>query len=72
MNLRLKMAILQKFRTQQEFSLAAGIGETMISKFVRGFKIPSEAQKEAMAKALNMPVEELFEPKEAINEYHPG
>ncbi len=61
MNIALKIAILQKYRTQTKFSQAVGLGETMISKFVSGARVPSEDQKKSMAMALGMRIEDLFE-----------
>lgn len=57
---KLKDAIMADGRKQYIIAGLTDIDETLLSKFVIGRRIPSEAQKKALAKVLKKPVKELF------------
>ena len=60
MNLTLKVAILQAGLTQADISQRTGIHDTKLSKIVRGYREPSEAEQKAIAKVLRRAVHDLF------------
>jgi len=60
MNLRLKLAILQRFGSQAEFAGALGADDSKVSRVVRGRRdLPSE-EKERWAKALCCKADSIF------------
>jgi DNA-binding transcriptional regulator YdaS (Cro superfamily) len=61
MNVELKVAILKRFRTQEDFSQAIGENSSLVSKVVQGRRsLPPEKCK-AWAKALGVKSHELFQ-----------
>lgn len=46
--------------TQRELEKAAGIPESMLSKYERGTRLPDPATRERLAMALSVPAEILF------------
>lgn len=56
----LKMAVVASEESQRQIGVAADIGETRISRIVRGWTNPTEAEKQALAEVLGRPVAELF------------
>jgi transcriptional regulator with XRE-family HTH domain len=60
MNLALKMAILQSGKSQQGLAHELGMADSLLSKFVRGWRQPSWEQQRAIAKALRTKVDHLF------------
>jgi transcriptional regulator with XRE-family HTH domain len=46
--------------TQLEVSVKSGVNRSDLSRIVNGKFIPSEQQKEAIAEAMRIPVDELF------------
>ena len=60
-NLKLKSRIVERFRTQADFSDAIKIDETLISRIVNGRRKLPDADKKKWAKVLDCAPEELFE-----------
>jgi hypothetical protein len=57
----LKIAILRSTqKTQRRVSLEARIPETRLSALVRGRAAPSSAERDALARVLGYPAEQLF------------
>ncbi|MEA1963708.1 MAG: helix-turn-helix transcriptional regulator [Candidatus Aerophobetes bacterium] len=61
-NSRLKVFRFIKGKSQDEISHEVGISQSKLSRIERGYIVPSEEEKKSIAKALEMTVEELFEP----------
>lgn len=59
-NLALKIAIVKDGRTQLVIAEAAGISNSKFSEIVNGKWNPSEAEQDAIAKAMNLSRAELF------------
>lgn len=57
--LELKLAIVRDGRTQREIAKAAGINEVTLSRVVGGAS-SAQATREKIARALSLPVEELW------------
>jgi len=65
-NLLLLNAIREENRTQGSVARAIGETETTVTRFIRGYKRPSERQIEKLCKELNRSRAELgFEPTKA-------
>lgn len=60
LNVPLKMAILKTGRKQYRIAADAGIAEAVLSRIVNGLHHPTDEQKRALAKALRLPVDDLF------------
>lgn len=60
-NWSLKKAIMNNNYNQAEFSEKIGRDPAFISRILRGRINPTDAEKEIIAKALDMKVSELFE-----------
>ncbi len=60
----LKFAFLKSGRRQIEVSLEIGISEVRLSKIVNGWYEPNQEEKELIARALGLLVDELW-PEEA-------
>lgn len=60
MLLELKAAIWATGRSQRQIAAASGIRENRLSAIVRGWVQPRLAEREALARAVNRPVHELF------------
>lgn len=56
----IKLEILKKFGTQEKFSIASGVNESIVSKILRGTRRPSDQQKQRFSLLLGVPVEKLF------------
>ena len=63
MNLKLKMAILKRFPCQADFAQVVGMGETVLSRIIKGRRFPTAVQKQIMAEKLGVPETELFPQK---------
>lgn len=60
MNLRLKLAILQRFSSQGNFAQAAGMGDVIVSRIVRERILPTPQQRKKIAEVLEEPEDKLF------------
>jgi transcriptional regulator with XRE-family HTH domain len=60
MNMALKVAILQSGKSQLQIAAETGLDETVLSKFVRGWRTPTPEQAKAIAKAVKAKPSELF------------
>ncbi len=56
----LKLALLRRGELQYEFASRLGIGETRLSRIVRGRVDPTPEERKGIAKALGMTEAELF------------
>jgi transcriptional regulator with XRE-family HTH domain len=63
--LNLKIAILASGESQRQVAAKCGIPETRFSEIVRGWAEPRDRERDAIAAALNKPVDELFEQMQA-------
>ena len=63
--IRLKVAFLEAGVTQQEIAAEAEIHSTRLSKIIRGWVTPTQAEKRLIARALRRPVQDLFQ-EEAV------
>jgi hypothetical protein len=62
MRLSLKLAILEAGKSQrQTASETQSISENRLSEIVRGWAVPRDDEKEALARVLKRPIETLFE-----------
>jgi transcriptional regulator with XRE-family HTH domain len=55
-NYKLLEAIRSRYGTQQEFALAVGCNESLISRVVNGYRKPSDELKQKFAEALQCDV----------------
>lgn len=60
MRLRLKTAIWETGKSQRQIAAAAGIPENRLSTIINGWAKPRQAEREAIARAVNRSVRELF------------
>lgn len=60
MRLNLKLAIVESQRSQRDVAAAAGIPENRFSSIVRGWVVPRAEERQAIAFALSLPIEDLF------------
>lgn len=60
MNLVLKIMILERFGNQANFGQQVGLREPKISRFIHGREEPKPEEKSIIAKALQIPEDELF------------
>lgn len=60
MNLRLKMAVLEKYGCQADFAKVCGISESNLSRIIRERLEPTPATREMIARVLEVEAEELF------------
>jgi cyanate lyase len=60
MNFALKVAIIQKCGNQTVFARQVGLGETIISRIIRGYREASPDEKKIIAETLGLPEEALF------------
>jgi transcriptional regulator with XRE-family HTH domain len=60
MNIPLKMALIETGKRQGEVARALGVSESKMSLWVRGYRLPTEAEMRAIAKVLRRPVQQLF------------
>jgi len=65
MNLVLKIAILENFRSQSDFAMTCGIKEQAISMIIRGRKTATAQEKETISKMLRVPEDLLFDPRQS-------
>lgn len=56
----LKRAIFESGETQRDLARRLGIDETVLSKFVTGDRIPSDATRQVLADALGREASELW------------
>jgi transcriptional regulator with XRE-family HTH domain len=56
----LKVAILQSGKSQLQIARETGIHDSLLSKFVNGWRQPDAAQRKAIAKAVKAKADELF------------
>lgn len=59
-NVTLKMRILEKFDTQGDFAVKAGIPEHKISRFIRNRDIPTVKEAEIIAHTLEIKISDIF------------
>jgi transcriptional regulator with XRE-family HTH domain len=64
---KLKKAIFDLDLTQRYISEKSGLHETIISRIVNGWMVPTQNQKIKIAGAVGMPVDELFENRKMEN-----
>jgi len=60
MNLALKFAILKKYASQIACARDIGVSDSLLSKFVRGWREPTLEQKRALSRKLGTKVHEIF------------
>lgn len=60
MNLPLKLAILKKYPSQSACARDIGMSESLLSRFVRGWREPNPEQKKAISRKLRAKVNEIF------------
>lgn len=60
-NLKLKLKIIERFRTQADFAAAIGNHESFVSLVINGRRTLSDSQKDTWAAMLDTPVDELFD-----------
>ncbi len=61
MFLNLKTEIIKRFNTQSDFSQAAKINESKLSKIIRGRRAPSIAERNKISAVLGLPEQDLFQ-----------
>ncbi len=59
-NLALKFAILKKYPSQSACARDIGWSESLLSKFVRGWREPNPDQKKALSRKLGTKIREIF------------
>ena len=69
MRVNLKLAFLRSGKTQRQIASDTGIPENRVSELVRGWAVPRDDEREALAKALNESDAHLFAPTPS-NELH--
>ena len=57
---KFKLEIIKRFGSQERFSIASGINESIISKIVRGVRKPTAEQKEIIERLLKTPADTFF------------
>ncbi len=60
MNIRLKTAIISKYRFQRDCALKAGMSEDRLSRIIHGKTEPSPDEKKQIAEALETTPEQIF------------
>lgn len=65
LNAALKMAIIESGKSQELIAQRCGIHYSTVSRIVRGWYVPDDEQKKAIAKELKRPVHDLF-PEPAV------
>lgn len=60
MRLNLKMTILAQGKSQRQVAAASRVPENRLSEIVRGWTVPRQHEREAIAAALGKTVDELF------------
>lgn len=63
-NIALKVAIVSSLKKQNEIARAANIDVTTLSHIVRGRRIATKDEREALALALGKSISDLFPPNE--------
>jgi transcriptional regulator with XRE-family HTH domain len=58
---KLRLRLLEKGLSQREVARRAGLKEGLMSLIINGHYIPDERQKTQIAKAIQLPEDELFE-----------
>ncbi len=61
MNIKLRLKIVEKFRTQEQFAVVSGISEAIVSKLIRELRRPTKRQREIISELLDTPAERLFD-----------
>lgn len=64
----IKLQIFRKGIHQNQLARTLGIDETLLSKIIRGYREPSEAQRKQLADYLNASEQWLFEKSEFSGE----
>jgi transcriptional regulator with XRE-family HTH domain len=59
-NIPLKIAIMESGKSQSDIAQTIGMYEPKLSRIVRGYAHPTEAEMRALAKVLRRPVQQLF------------
>jgi hypothetical protein len=54
MNLKLKLRILERYRTQSRFAVACGKGENWISRIIQGREVPTQEDREIFRRKLRI------------------
>ena len=60
MNIRLKLKIIEQFRTQADFAMEIGGNESLVSRVIRGRRVLPAEKKEQWAKVLKCESREIF------------
>lgn len=60
MNVRMRVARVMRSMNQTQLARLVGVSQSLISEIETELRIPSENQREAIAKALNFPVDQLW------------
>jgi len=63
----LKLQIFRRCSHQNQLAKAVGIDETVLSKIIRGYRVPSPAQKKILASYLEADEAWLFERYETVS-----
>ena len=61
MNLKLKLAILEKFPCQADFAKMTGVSETTLSRIIRGRQKASPELKRTISEGLGIKAGEIFQ-----------
>jgi transcriptional regulator with XRE-family HTH domain len=60
MNLPLKIALIRAGKRQIDLARQTGLGESTISRIVNAYRVPTDSEKERIARALSCEVEVLW------------
>jgi transcriptional regulator with XRE-family HTH domain len=60
MNIKLKIKIIEQFKTQADFAAEIGENESIVSRTIRGRRKLSAERQRAWADALHCDLEEIF------------
>ena len=60
MNEKLKIELMRRGITQTVFSIRVKISESILSRIIRGYRMPTEEQKKVIAAELGLDISDLF------------
>lgn len=58
-NYKLKARIIEKYRTASRFAICCGRNDNWISRLIKGYQLPTPAEKEQIRLKLRIPEEEI-------------
>lgn len=59
-NFELKMALMKRGISQRDLAFGCGIDESRISKFIRGYEVPTRETQRVICKFIGVEAEEIF------------